>query len=72
MAELATLQARLEKLDAMIASGVLTSKHGETLITYRSMDELLTARALLEKEIAAASGTPRVRMRYAYQSGKGL
>ena len=69
---LETLQTRLEKLEAMIVSGVLTSKHGETLLTYRSMSELLTAKALLEQQIAGASGTARRRVRYGYQSDKGL
>ena len=72
MASLATLQARLEALDAAIASGVLTVKHGDTLTTFRSMSDLLKARELILKQIAAAEGTTRTRIRYAYQSDKGL
>ena len=72
MASLATLQARLEALDAAIASGVLTVKHGETLTTFRSMSEMLQARNLLLAQIAAAGGTTKTRVRYLYQSDKGL
>lgn len=72
MASLATLQARLEALDAAIVSGVLTVKHGETLTTFRSMKEMLQARDLLLEQIADANGVTRTRVRYAYQSCKGL
>lgn len=72
MATLATLQARLDALDGMIASGVLTTKHGETLLTFRSMSELLKARQFIEDQINEANGTTRTRVRYAFQTGKGL
>lgn len=72
MASLATLQTQLATLDAMIASGVLTTKHGDTLMTFRSMTELLKARQFVEDQINEANGTTRTRVRYAYQSGKGL
>lgn len=72
MATLETLQARLESLDAAIASGVLTVRHGETTTTFRSMAELLQARAHIQSQIDALQGTSRTRLRYAYQSGKGL
>ncbi len=71
---LLVLQARLEALDAAIASGVLTVKHGETLTTFRSMKEMLQARDLLLGQIddLDPTTTTRTRIRYAYQSGKGL
>lgn len=72
MASLETLQARLETLDAAIASGVLTVRHGDTTTTFRSMKEMMDARSLLVKQIADLEGTTRTRLRYAYQSGKGL
>lgn len=72
MASLATLQARLEALEADIASGSLTVKHGETLRTARSMTEMLEARNLLLGQIAEAGGTAKTRVRYFYQSDKGL
>lgn len=72
MASLATLQARLEALDEAIASGVLTFKHGETLTTFRSMDDMLKARNLLLAQIATAGGVTKTRVRYLYQSDKGL
>lgn len=72
MASLATLQARLEALDAAIASGVLMVRHGETSTTFRSMKDLLAARAEIQKQIDILQGTARTRIRYAYQSDKGL
>lgn len=72
MASLATLEARLEALDASIASGVLSVRHGETYTEFRNMADMLKARSLLLEQIAAAGGTARTRVRYAYQAGKGL
>lgn len=72
MASLATLKARLEALDAAIATGVLTVEHGETRTTFRSMSEMMKARSMLVKQIAEMEGNTRSRLRYAYQSGKGL
>jgi hypothetical protein len=72
MASLTILQARLEALDAAIASGVLTVRHGETLTTFRSMNEMIKARDLLLSQIDGLNGVTPTRIRYAYQSGKGL
>lgn len=72
MASVATLQARLEALDGMIASGLLQSRHGDTMLTFRSMAELLKARQFVEDQISDANGTTRTRVRYAYQRCKGL
>lgn len=53
MASLETLYARREALDAAIASGVLTVRHGETSTTFHSMSDLLKARAHVQAQIDA-------------------
>ena len=72
MATLEQLQARLEALDVAIASGVLRVEHNGRSVTYQSLADLLRARALVESQIAELNGTSRRRVRYAYQSDKGL
>lgn len=72
MASVEIIEARLEALDKAIASGVLTVRHGDTQTTYRSMSDLLTARAHVAQQLDAAAGTKPTRVRKAYQSGKGL
>lgn len=49
----------LAAVDAAIASGELTIRaaDGKT-VTYRSMDELLKARAVMQAELAAANPRP--------------
>lgn len=44
---MAFTQEQLDAIDAAIAGGTLRVKHGEKEITYRSMDELLKARAAI-------------------------
>jgi peptidoglycan hydrolase CwlO-like protein len=51
---------------------VLTVKHGETLTTFRSLAEIEATISKLESDLAAANGTSKRRVRYMYQSGKGL
>lgn len=72
MATVSDLKARLEKLDASIASGVLSVRHGDTQTTFKSTVEMMKARALLVKQISIAQGGSRGGPRYIYQSGKGL
>lgn len=56
--------ADLASVNAAIASGELTvSVQGRT-VTYRSLDDLIKARAVIEGDIAAASSTTRVRTGY--------
>lgn len=71
MTDLATLQTQLEALKAARASGALSVRHGDTSVTYRSMDELIKAIEAVQKEINAANGTTR-RPRYVKQWTKGL
>lgn len=71
MADAATITTRLEALKKARDTGVLTVKHGETLTTFRSLAEIERIIKQLESDLAAAGGSPRKRLRYAYQSGRG-
>lgn len=56
--------ADLESIDAAIASGELTvSVQGRT-VTYRSVDDLIKARRVIEDGIGVQSATPRARTGY--------
>lgn len=72
MTDSATITIRLEALKKARDTGVLTVKHGETLTTFRSLAEIEKIIGQLEKELAIAAGTAKRRLRYMYQSGKGL
>lgn len=72
MASASTIQTRIDAIEKALATGVLTVRHGETTTTYRSLEEMLKIRADLEDQLAIANGTTRRRLRYVYQSGKGL
>lgn len=72
MTDSATIETRLEALKKARDTGVLTVKHGETLTTFRSLSEIEKIIAKLEGDLAEANGTTRKRVRYMYQSGKGL
>lgn len=47
----------LDSIDNAIKSGELTVRFEDSQVTYRSMDELIKARALIKREI---SGSKRV------------
>jgi hypothetical protein len=61
---MAYTQADLDRLDAVIARGELTVEFADRRVTYRSMEELLQARAVIADALAAASSTPRPRQYY--------
>jgi len=63
-------QAQIDAIEAAIASGELTVRFGDRTVTYRSMEELLQARAVITEAIAAASGTATDRFSFA-QTSKG-
>ena len=71
-ATLEQLEARRDALDKAIASGVLTIRHGDEQTTFRSMSEMMQARAFVQSQIDELQGKKRTRVRYAYQSGRGL
>lgn len=52
-------QADLDNLDQMIASGVLSAFYDGKKIEYRSMDDLLRARAHLAGQLQAALSVSR-------------
>jgi hypothetical protein len=72
MTDSTTITSRLEALKKARDTGVLTVKHGETLTTFRTLAEIEKIIASLEGDLAAANGTAKRRLRYMYQSGKGL
>lgn len=49
-------QADLDNLDRMIASGVLSTVYDGRRIEYRSMSDLMMARAHIAGQLGAASG----------------
>ena len=71
MADAATITTRLEALKKARDTGVLTIEHGGTRTTFRSLAEIEKIIAQAEKDLAAANGTSKRRLRYAYQSGRG-
>lgn len=67
---MAWTQQQLDAIEAAIASGELTVRFGDRTVTYRSMDELLQARAVIRESISAAAGTSTDRFSFA-QTSKG-
>lgn len=57
MADVATMQARLEALEELKASGVLSTTYEGKKVEYRSMSDLNMAITNLENKIAAATST---------------
>ena len=73
MAEtLEALKARREKLLANMSTGVSSIRHGDEQVVNRSIDEIQKALASLDRQIAKMENNGRRRVRYAFQSGKGL
>lgn len=72
MTDVTDLQTRLENLKKLRDGGVSAVRHGETFTQNYSLAEINQAIAALEGEIAGLSGTPRRRVKYFFQSGKGL
>lgn len=68
----AQLESRLAAIRKAYHSGVLTVTHGDTTTSYRSIEAMERIMSRLENEIAGLAGTPRRRVRYLYQSDKGL
>lgn len=62
----------LDKLDAAIAQGALTVEFNGRRMTYRSVDELLAARAHVAAQIAAAAATRNgATKRYTFSTFRG-
>jgi roadblock/LC7 domain-containing protein len=62
----------LAALEEAIASGELSVRYGDRMITYQSLREMRSLRAEMKAEIAAAAGRPRKRVFRLHQSGQGL
>jgi hypothetical protein len=62
----------LAALEEAIASGELSVRYGDRMITYQSLREMRSLRTEMKAEIAAAAGRPRKRVFRLYQSGQGL
>ena len=58
MADNAKLESQLEALSEAIATGELTVRHGDRLVTYRTIDELIKAKMMLLREVRSG---PRFR-----------
>ena len=67
---MAWTQSQLDAIEAAIASGELTVRFGDRTVTYRSMDELLQARAVIKESIDASAGNATDRIAFA-QTSKG-
>jgi hypothetical protein len=61
---MAWTQDQLDAIEAAIASGELTVRFGDRMVTYRSMDELLRARDVIRDGLAAQSGSTKERHSY--------
>lgn len=57
---MAWTQIQIDALKAAIATGVLTVKHGETLTTYRSLDEMKTLLSMMQADVASGGRVRRV------------
>lgn len=71
MATLEELNLQLAALKKARASGVLIVRHGDTQVTYRSIDDIQKAIDAIIEEINALKGIKR-RPRYVRQDGRGL
>lgn len=72
MTELTDLQAQLVRLRKARSSGLRSVQHGDTRTEYKSDAEMAAAIAALEQQISGLEGTTRRRVRYIYESSKGL
>ena len=58
---MAWTQQQLDAIEAAIASGELTVRFGDRMVTYRSMDELLRARDVIRDGLSQQSGSAKER-----------
>ncbi len=70
--DLAYWQARVELLEQAVTSGTLIVRHGDTQLTYRSLDELLKALSIAQGKVKSLDGTGGRLPGYVLQTGKGL
>jgi hypothetical protein len=72
---MAFTQTDLDNINTAIAAGELTVRASNgSMVTYRSMDELLRARGVIQAELTAASsagGTRRNSYRFTFTTARG-
>ena len=68
-AQIAAINAQIATLKKARASGALIVRHGETSVQYRSLKEIDVIIGELEDSL---DETPKTRLKYLFQSGKGL
>lgn len=66
------IDAEIDALEKALATGVLTAKQGDNLSTFRDFSEIRQILSRLRQQKDELQGTTRRRVRYAYQSSKGL
>lgn len=69
-AQIAAIEAQIANLRKARASGALIVRHGETTVQYRSLKEI--DQIIGELEDSLVTDTSRTRLKYPFQSGKGL
>lgn len=67
----AEITARIALLEGMVASGVLITRHGDTSVQFRSLDELLRALRRLQSQLTTAQGKSKSRVSYIRQKSRG-
>ncbi|MEJ1365634.1 MAG: hypothetical protein RPU42_11205 [Candidatus Sedimenticola sp. (ex Thyasira tokunagai)] len=68
---MAYTQTDLDAIDAAIASGELEVAYSDRRVRYRSISELKTARAIIQKELATGAGNRPTRQ-YRMKVSKGI
>jgi hypothetical protein len=69
---MAWTQADRDALKAAIAKGEKQVAYADRSVTYRSLDEMTQALALIESDLSATSSTPRPKRWLGYSGGKGI
>ena len=72
MATAEQLTARIERLKAARGSGVLTVRHGDESTTFRTVEEINSAIAADERELADLTRSGAIVRRYNFIPHKGL
>ena len=65
------IQARIDSLQKARDTGVRSIRHGDTSTEWRDLDDLNRIISDLRAQLATVEETPRVRVNYIEQSGRG-
>lgn len=66
------IQARIDAIRAARDTGVLIVRHGDTSTQFRSLAEMDSIIASLQKQLDALNGVVKPRVRYIIQGTKGF